>query len=46
MAPADQVDRGRWTQLTNSWPRIARTLGLKRKARPARRLADVTRGIR
>jgi hypothetical protein len=34
MASGEQVDRGSWTQLTNSWPGIARMLGLKRKGAP------------
>ena len=39
MAQGEQIDIGRWTQLTNSW------LGLERKARPVRKLADVRREL-
>ena len=40
LAAGEQIDIGTYTQLTNTWLGLARTLGLDRKARPVRRLHD------
>lgn len=40
LAAGDQVDIGTYTQLTNTWLGLARTLGLERKSRPVRRLHE------
>lgn len=42
-AAGEGVDVGTWTQLVNSWLGLARLLGLERKSRSVRRLADVMR---
>jgi hypothetical protein len=39
----EEVDAGSWTQLLNSWLGVASRLGLERKARNVRTLADVMR---
>lgn len=39
-ASGKDVDIGSWTQLTNTWLGIARTIGLERKTRPTRRLRE------
>jgi len=40
LAAGEQIDIGTYTQLTNTWLGLARTLGLERKSRPVRRLHD------
>lgn len=40
LAAGDQIDIGTYTQLTNTWLGLARTLGLERKSRPVRRLHE------
>jgi len=40
LAAGDQIDIGAYTQLTNTWLGLARTLGLERKSRPVRRLHE------
>jgi len=40
LAAGDQIDIGTYTQLTNTWLGLARTLGLERKSRPVRRLQE------
>lgn len=39
-AAGEEIDVGSWTQLTNTWLGIARTLGLERQARPVKSLSD------
>lgn len=39
-AAGEEIDVGSWTQLTNTWLGIARTLGLDRQAKPMGRLYD------
>jgi hypothetical protein len=40
LAAGEQIDIGSYTQLTNTWLGLARTLGLERKSRPVRRLHE------
>jgi hypothetical protein len=40
LAAGEQIDIGTYTQLTNTWLGLARTLGLERKSRPVRRLHE------
>jgi hypothetical protein len=40
LAAGEQIDIGTYTQLTNTWLGLARTLGLERKSRSVRRLHE------
>lgn len=43
-AQGEEVDIGAWTQLTNTWLGLAKTLGLERRAKKTRTLREVMNG--